>query len=146
MYLLDTNVVSEIRKIRQNKTNQNVVAWLSRVQKESLYTNAVVLMEIERGILRLENIDPQQADRFKNWYHSAVKPMFHERILPIDEATATVCSRLHVPDLSPENDAWVAASAIQYDLTLVTRNTRDFGHSNLRVLNPFDSKRRIPPI
>jgi len=139
MYLLDTNVVSETRKIRQNKADKNVVAWFSRVQKESLYTNAVVLMEIERGILRLENKDPQQANRFKSWYHLAVKPMFHRRILPIDDATATVCSKLHVPDLSPENDAWVAASAIQYDLTLVTRNTKDFEHANLRVLNPFEA-------
>lgn len=137
MYLLDTNVVSEIRKIRQNKANENVVAWLSRVQRESLYTNAVVLMEIERGILRMEHKDPQQADRLRSWYYAVVKPMFHERILPIDEATATVCSKLHFPDLAPENDAWIAASAIQYDLTLVTRNTKDFDHPNLRVLNPF---------
>ena len=63
--------------------------------------------------------------------------MFYERVLPIDEATASVCAKLHFPDLAPENDAWIAASAIQYDLTLVTRNIKDFDHPNLRVLNPF---------
>ncbi|PWQ98672.1 type II toxin-antitoxin system VapC family toxin [Leucothrix pacifica] len=139
MYLLDTNVVSEIRKVRKNKANKNVVEWLSHVQKESLYTNAVVLMEIERGILRMAHKDPQQAERLKSWYHAAIKPMFYGRVLPIDEATATVCSTLHFPDLAPENDAWIAASAIQYDLTLVTRNTKDFEHPNLRVLNPFEA-------
>ena len=139
MYLLDTNVVSEMRKVRQNKANETVVSWLSSVQKESLYTNAVVLMEIERGILRVENKDAVQASHLKSWYHTAVKAMFHGRVLPIDEATATVCSKLHFPDLAPENDAWIAASAIQYDFTLVTRNTKDFEHPNLRVLNPFES-------
>lgn len=139
MYLVDTNVVSEIRKVRQNKANKNVVEWLRHVQKESLYTNAVVLMEIERGILRMAHKDPQQAERLKSWYHAAIKPMFYGRVLPIDEATATVCSTLHFPDLAPENDAWIAASAIQYDLTLVTRNTKDFDHPNLRVLDPFEA-------
>lgn len=138
MYLLDTNVVSEMRKIKQNKADKNAVAWLLNVSKESLYTNAVVLMEIERGIIRMEHKDPQQADRLKSWYYAAVKPMFYERVLPINEVTASVCADLHFPDLAPENDAWIAASAMQYDLTLVTRNTKDFQHQGLRILNPFE--------
>jgi predicted nucleic acid-binding protein len=139
MFLLDTNVISEIRKVRQNKANENVVAWLSSVRKESLYANAVVLMEIERGILRLEHKDPQQAANLKSWYHAVVKQMFYERTLPIDDVTASVCAQLHFPDLAPENDSWIAASAIQYDLTLITRNTKDFDHPNLRVFNPFEA-------
>ena len=138
MYLLDTNIVSEIRKIRRNKADENVVAWLSNVSKESFYTNAVVVMEIERGILRMSRKDQQQAASLKDWYQTVVKSMFHERILPIDEVTANICATLHIPDLAPENDAWIASSAIQYDLTLVTRNTKDFQHPNLRVLNPFE--------
>lgn len=138
MYLLDTNIVSELRKLKQNKANENVVAWLSSVPKESLYTNAIVLMEIERGILRVGRKDSKQADNLNSWYHTAVKAMFHERVLPIDEATASVCASLHIPDLAPENDAWIASSALQYDLTLVTRNTKDFDHLNLHVLNPFE--------
>jgi predicted nucleic acid-binding protein len=138
MYLLDTNIVSEIRKIGRNKADENVVAWLSNVSKESFYTNAVVVMEIERGILRMSRKDQQQAASLKDWYQTVVKSMFHERVLPIDEATANICATLHIPDLAPENDAWIASSAIQYDLTLVTRNTKDFQHPNLRVLNPFE--------
>ncbi|WP_022951217.1 type II toxin-antitoxin system VapC family toxin [Leucothrix mucor] len=138
MYLLDTNIVSEIRKIGRNKADKNVVAWLSNVSKESFYTNAVVVMEIERGILRMSRKDQQQAASLKDWYQTVVKSMFHERVLPIDEATANICATLHIPDLAPENDAWIASSAIQYDLTLVTRNTKDFQHPNLRVLNPFE--------
>lgn len=138
MYLLDTNVVSEIRKVKKNKADKNVVAWLSSVPKESFYTNAVVLMEIERGTLQIERKDPKQAAMLKDWYQTAVKSMFYERVLPIDEATASICATLHLPDLAPENDAWIASSAIQYDLTLITRNTKDFDHSNLRVFNPFN--------
>ncbi len=138
MYLLDTNVISELRKVKQNKADQNVAAWLSNVPVQSLYTNAVVLMEIERGLLRVERKDPKQADALKSWYQIAVKSMFQGRTLPIDDATASVCAGLHFPDLAPENDAWIAASAIQYDLTLVTRNTKDFQHPNLNVLNPFE--------
>lgn len=138
MYLLDTNIVSEIRKVKQNKANENLVSWLTNVSKESLYINVVVIMEIERGILRMERKDPQQAAGLKDWYQTVVKSMFYERVLLIDETTASICASLHVPDLAPENDAWIASSAIQYDLTLITRNTKDFQHPNLRVLNPFE--------
>lgn len=138
MYFLDTNILSEIRKVKQNKANENLVSWLTNVSKESLHTNVVVLMEIERGILRVERRDPQQAERLKDWYQTAVKPMFDNRVLAIDETTASICASLHIPDLAPENDAWIASSAIQYDLTLITRNTKDFQHPNLRVLNPFE--------
>lgn len=138
MYLLDTNVISELRKVKQNKANQNVVTWLTTVAKESCYTNAVVLMEIERGILNTSRKDPEQSVRLQDWYQTAVKPMFSGRILTINETTASICATLHIPDCSPENDAWIASSAIQHNLTLVTRNTKDLQYPNLRVLNPFE--------
>ena len=140
MFLLDTNVISETRKLRQNKADKNVTHWLANVSLNSFHANPVVLMEIERGILRMERKDPVQASMLRTWYQVAVKPMFNDRVLPIDEETATICALLHFPDLSPENDAWIAASALQYDLTLVTRNVKDFKHTNVRLLNPFSDE------
>lgn len=137
MYLFDTNVISEIRKVKRNKAEQRFTQWLTTVPKDLFYTNVVVLMELERGILNLARKDAAQADGLKDWYQVAVQAMFKGRILLIDEHTATLCATLHIPDRAPENDAWIAASAIQHDLTLVTRNTKDFQHPNLRVFNPF---------
>lgn len=139
MYLLDTNIIAEIRKVKQNKADKNVSLWLNTVSKEQFYTNAVILMEIERGILSKQRKDRQQANELENWYQTAVKAMFLERVLTIDDATASICARLHVPDRAPENDAWIAASAIQHNLTLVTRNSKDFQHPNLHVFNPFEA-------
>lgn len=138
MYLLDTNVISEIRKVSKNKVDQQVAKWLTTVSKDDFYTNAVVLMELERGILNKRRKDPQQANELENWYQTAVQQMFLARVLTIDATTASICATLHIPDRAPENDAWIAASTIQHDLTLVTRNSKDFQHPNLRVFNPFE--------
>lgn len=140
MYLFDTNIVSEMRKIKRGDADKQLVTWLQSVSHTDFYTNAVVLMELQRGILGKVRKDPQQAKNLENWFQTAVKTMFEGRILPIDETTATICARLHVPNLTPENDAWIAASAIQHNLTLVTRNTKDFQHPNLRVFNPFETQ------
>ncbi len=137
MYLFDTNIISETRKVRQNKADKRLSAWLKTVPKESFYTNVVVLMELERGILNIARKDSQQADRLEDWYQTAVNAMFAERVLPIDKITASICAALHIPDRAPENDAWIAASAIQHNLTLVTRNVQDFQHPHLQVFNPF---------
>lgn len=138
MYLLDTNIISEMRLASLGRGNENLMAWTKQQDKQLFYTNVVVLMEIERGILRLRRKDNKQAQVFDTWLQTVVKPTFAERVLLIDETTATICARLHVPNRAPENDAWIAASAIQHDLTLVTRNSKDFQHPNLRVFNPFE--------
>lgn len=136
MYLLDTNVISESRRIP--KMNAGVAAWLKQTPKEKLYTCAVVMMELERGVLGMERKDPAQGKLLREWLEQDAKPRFAGRILPIDEDTAAICARLHVPDRSPENDAWIAAIAIQHRLTLVTRNVADFAESGAKLLNPFE--------
>ncbi|MBS9781668.1 MAG: type II toxin-antitoxin system VapC family toxin [Gammaproteobacteria bacterium] len=137
MYLLDTNILSEIRKIKQNRANENVVNWLANVLPTELYTNVVVLMEIEKGIVRLRRKDSQQADNLAAWYQT-IKPTFQNRIYSIDEKTASICATLHSPNPAPANDAWIAATAIQHNLVLATRNTNDFNFQGLQVFNPFE--------
>ena len=136
MYLLDTNLISETRRIP--KINAGVAKWLKQTPKESLYTCAVVMMELERGVLGMERKDPAQGLHLRRWLEQDVKRRFAGRILPIDEDTAAICARLHVPDRSPENDAWIAAIAIQHHLTIVTRNVADFSESGAKLLNPFE--------
>ena len=137
MYLLDTNILSETRKIRTGKANQGVIDWLADTPEHLLYVNAVVLIEVERGILAKERKDPQQGEVLRQWFEHVVKPTFAERTFVVDENTARICAKLHIPDHAPENDAWVAASAIQHNLVLVTRNTDDFARTGVRLLNPF---------
>ena len=118
MYLLDTNVLSEIRKISQGKAHPAVAAWAERVDFDRCYLSVITLLEIEQGILR-------------------VRHRSDTRILPVDRHTARVCARLHIPDRRPYNDALIAASAIRHGLTLVTRNTRDFADLQVPLFNPF---------
>lgn len=138
MYLLDTNVLSEIRKISQGKAHPAVAAWAERVDFDRCYLSVITLLEIEQGILRVRHRgDEAQFARLENWLEGMVLPTFDTRILPVDRHTARVCARLHIPDRRPYNDALIAACAIRHDLTLVTRNTRDFQDLRVPLLNPF---------
>lgn len=137
MYLFDTNLISEIRRIKFGKCNAGVASWIETIRLEEVYTNVVVMMELERGILSLERKDPAQGLVLRRWFENQVKSTFEGRILQMDEITASLCARLHVPDKSPENDAWIAATALRHKLTLVTRNTKDFEHMGVKLLNPF---------
>ncbi len=140
MYLLDTNAISEMRKAKQGKASPSFVQWADSVDDATLmYTCAVVMMELERGVLSMERKDPAQGLHLRRWLEQDVKRRFAGRILPIDEDTAAICARLHVPDRSPENDAWIAAIAIQHHLTIVTRNVADFSESGAKLLNPFEN-------
>ena len=102
-----------------------------------MFTSAVVLMELERGILAMERKDMAQGTMLRTWFEKDVLPAFRSKILSVNEQTARICAKLHIPDHAPENDAWVAASAIQHNLVLVTRNTDDFARTGVRLLNPF---------
>jgi len=135
MFLLDTNVVSELRKAQADPA---VVAWARSVPAYRLYISAITLLEIETGILRLERRDPKQASPLRNWLEAHVIPAFAGRVLSIDGAVARRCARLHVPDRSNECDALIAATALVHDMTVVTRNTRDFAFSGAPVLNPWE--------
>lgn len=137
MYLLDTNVISEIRRLKQGICNEGVKEWVLATPSHLTYTSAIVLMEIERGVLAKERKDPTQGEHLRRWFEQFVLPAFAGRCLGIDEQTARICAKLHIPDHAPENDAWLAATAIQYNLTLVTRNSADFERTGVKLLNPF---------
>lgn len=135
MYLLDTNIISELR--RPEKADSRVVAWMAKQQASLIHTSVVVLMELERGILGMERKDVRQGAVLRRWLTEVVLPAFGARVLPIDATTAAICAGLHIPDRVPENDAWIAASSLQHGLTLVTRNSADFANTGVNLLNPF---------
>ena len=138
MYLLDTNVVSELRRRRQ--ADPRLLAWAAAMPEASAFLSVVTLFEIERGILLLERRDPQQAGHLRRWLEIRLLPDFEGRILPIDAAVARRCAALHVPDPRADRDALIAATALVHNLTVVTRNSRDFKATGVALLNPWDAE------
>lgn len=140
MFLLDTNVVSELRKAGAGKADANVVAWASSVPYGSLFVSAITVLELESGILHRERRDAAQAALLREWLENHVLPAFHDRILPIDTAVARRCARLHVPDPRTERDALIAATALVHGMTVVTRNVGDFQPTGVPLLNPWEKE------
>ena len=126
MFLLDTNVVSELRKAGDGKADAAVIAWLSGGDAATLYLSVISLMEIELGVLRIERRDAAQGAKLRTWMDRYVLPEFVDRTLPVDAAVALRCAALHVPDPRSERDALIAATALVHGMTVVTRNTVDF--------------------
>jgi toxin FitB len=139
MYLLDTNVVAELRKAKAGKANKDVTAWASVVAPASLFLSSITVLEMELGILLIERRDPMQGAILRAWMEDHVLPAFAERILAIDTTVARKCAQLHVPDLKSERDAFIAATALVHGLTVVTRNVADFAATGVVTLNPWQS-------
>ncbi|CCF22161.1 putative plasmid stabilization protein (plasmid) [Pseudorhizobium banfieldiae] len=136
-YLLDTNVVSELRKVGDGKADQNVTAWISAQDSRDLYISAITVLELERGILSIQRRDIEQGARLRAWMDSRVRPEFAQRIIAIDEAIATRCAHLHIPDRRNEADALIAATAVVHGLVVVTRNTQDFQGTGVILVDPW---------
>jgi predicted nucleic acid-binding protein len=141
MFVLDTNVVSELRKVRFGKADARVAKWADSVEAVSLYVSAITILELEIGVLQMEGRDPGQGAMLRAWMDDHVLPEFIERVLPVDAAVARRCARLHVPDRRAERDALIAATALVHGMTIVTRNLADFGSTGVPVLNPWDDSR-----
>jgi len=137
MFLLDTNVISELRKAGDGRADVNVTAWLSSVDGSSFYLSVVTLMELESGVLRIERRDRTQGLRLRTWMDRHILPEFSDRTLPIDSAVALRCAQLHVPDPRSDRDAYIAATALVHGMTVVTRNVADFELIGVRLLNPW---------
>lgn len=138
MFILDTNVVSELRKAAAGKADANVVRWAEQQNPVDLYLSVVTVLELEMGILQVQARDPRQASVLRQWLSGQVLPSFQGRILNVDAQVAITCARLHVPDRRAERDALIAATAIVHSMTIVTRNTSDFADvSTLTVFNPW---------
>ncbi len=136
-YLLDTNVVSELRKARTPKIDPEVACWTDTVDAGDMFISAITVMEIEKGILNLARKDPRQEKILRGWFTRLVMPEFKDRILPFDTAAAVYCAGLHIPDRRPANDAMIAAIAYCHNMTLVTRNVKDFAGLGVTLLNPW---------
>ncbi|WP_338927152.1 type II toxin-antitoxin system VapC family toxin (plasmid) [Mycetohabitans endofungorum] len=137
MYVLDTNVVSELRKVRAGKANANVTAWTASVDAAWLFVSAITIMELETGILQIERRDADQGRILRAWIEHHVLPEFADRVLPIDIRVAQRCARLHVPNRQSERDALIAATALVHGMTVVTRNVADFAATGVNLLNPW---------
>lgn len=139
MYLLDTNVVSELRKAKSGKADGRVVAWAASVAAGSLFLSAIGILELETGLLLIERRDPAQGAMLRAWLDGHVLPTFSGRILAVDTAVARRCAALHVPDPRSERDALIAATALVHGMTVVTRNVADFAPTGVEVFNPWEA-------
>jgi predicted nucleic acid-binding protein len=139
MYVLDTNVVSELRKVLLGRADARVAAWTDGVDAADLFVSAITIMELELGVLSIERKDAAQGALLREWLERLVLPEFAGRTLPVDTAVAQRCARLHVPDRRGERDALIAATALVHGMTMVTRNVADFQPTGVPILNPWEA-------
>ena len=139
MYLLDTNVVSELRKSKSGRVHRNVRAWAKSVSAPTLFLSVISIMELEIGILLIERRDRSQGTLLRSWMDKQVLPTFKGRILAIDTSVAQKCAALHVPNACSDRDALIAATALVHGMTVVTRNVSDFQATGVAMLNPWEA-------
>lgn len=137
MFILDTNVISELRTAKAAKANEGLTEWANATPATLMFMSAISLHELEHGVLLAEHNDVEKGVVLRNWLDESVVPAFFQRILPVDQQVATTAAALHVPDPAPFRDALIAATAIVHEMVVVTRNVRDFERfAELEVLKP----------
>ncbi len=136
MFLLDTNVISELR--RPDRANSRVVRWASSIAEPAQFLSSITVLELEVGALSLRRKDEVQGNALWTWIRHTVLVEFAGRVLPFSIETSLICAPLHVPDRRPQRDAMIAATALEHRLTVVTRNVRDFAVMGVPVLNPWE--------
>lgn len=137
MYLLDTNVISKLRKAKAGKADKNVTEWATKLPADTFFLSVITVLELEIGILQVERRDPIQSNLLKIWFEDYVLVTFTGRILPIDINVTRHCAKLPVPNPHADRDALIAATALTHAMTLVTRNTADFEITGVKILNPW---------
>lgn len=137
MFLLDTNVISELRKARAGKADRNVAAWVRTIPVGSLFLSVIVIQELEIGTLLAERRDPAKGAILRAWLDNHVLPTFSERILSIDAVVARRSAALHVPNPRPIRDGLIAATALTHGMTVATRNVADFESTGVPLVNPW---------
>ena len=138
MYLLDTNIISESRKLGTSRVDPRAARWFDRVDVETTFVSAMTIFELERGVRQMERRDAAQGSVLRRWLDDQVMATYEHRTLPLSRAVVLICAGLHIPDPKSERDAWIAATAIDADLTLASRNTGDFANMGVRLINPFE--------
>jgi predicted nucleic acid-binding protein len=134
-FLLDTNVISELR--RPERAAPYVVEWIAAQSDDTLFCSTISILELQIGALRLSRHDKFQGTMLQSWLDEFVLPRFQGRIVPIDTEVALRCAALHVPNPQPDRDAYIAATALVRDFTVVTRNVRDFEPTGAKLFNPW---------
>ncbi|MFA6015378.1 MAG: type II toxin-antitoxin system VapC family toxin [Gallionellaceae bacterium] len=137
MFILDTNVVSELRKVRLGKADKCVSLWADSVDVADLYLSVITVQELEIGVQLIERRDVAQGAILRGWLNNQVLPAFAGRILPIDANIAQRSASFHVPDPQPVRDSLIAATALIHGMTVVTRNVADFQMPGVSLLNPW---------
>lgn len=139
MFLLDTNVVSELRKTGSSKVDRQVEKWAISTPATQTFISVITIFEIERGVLRMERRDRRQGQILRTWLNDYVLTHYSDRIIPIGTRIAQRCASLHVPDPMPDYDALITATALEHGLIVVTRNVRDFERTGVKLLDPWAS-------
>ena len=137
MFLLDTNVVSELRKVKSGKADAGVIAWAQSTPSHVMFVSVVTLIETETGILSMERRDPAQGLILRRWFDESVLPAFARHTMPVDGEVARQCAVFRARQSCALADALIAATAAVHRMTIVTRNARDFEAIGVRVLNPW---------
>ena len=135
-YLLDTNVVSELRKSKR-RSEPGVRAWVAARAASDLYLSAITVLEVEVGIMRVDRRDPVTAGLLRKWLDDELLDAFAGRILAVDVRVARHAARMYVPDPRPERDALIAATAFVHGLVVVTRNVKHFESLEVPLFNPW---------
>jgi predicted nucleic acid-binding protein len=138
MYLLDTNIISESRKLGTSKVDPSAARWLASVDVEITFVSAMTVFELERGVRQMERRDARQGAALRRWFDDQIMTTYEHRTLPLSGAVALICAGLHIPDPKSERDAWIAATGINAGLTLVSRNVADFTGMGVGLINPFE--------
>ena len=138
MFLLDTNVISELRKSKAGKASHGVTGWAGDVPSNLMYMSVISLHELEHGVLLAERSDPAKGAILRSWLDNSVVPAFSERIVPVDAPIVARAASLHVPYPAPFRDALIGATALVHGLSVITRNVDDFERfEGLAVVDPW---------
>jgi len=138
-YLLDTNVVSELRKVGVGTADPRVKSWSDKLSSKSTFLSVITILELEQGTLLMERRDVRQGAMLRTWLATQVMPDYDERIIPVDLQIAKRCAALQVPNPFSYRDSFIAATALVHGMTVVTRNVSHFERTGVRILNPWES-------
>jgi predicted nucleic acid-binding protein len=138
MFLLDTNIISESRKLGTPRIDPRAASWLAQIDVETSFVSAMTIFELERGVQRIERRDAAQGAVLRRWLDDQIMTTYEYRTLPLSREVALICASLHIPDPKSERDAWIAATAIDAELIVVSRNVGDFATMGVRLINPFE--------